>query len=1075
MAIKPVGQSGRISPQEDDPPKEHCLLEIVDVAITSCESKGYNREDTVPYIDGLIDIYSEVGQKDLSLGREALCRLLKIPIEDIQIKTINILLEMLEIRLITFDIQAKQFNALIELEKKVSNFIASWLRSSGSSSQLILCFLDLYQNILEHLWLLPHLCEDREAYAVITEQNGMRIKNEAQNWILLISKDAKEKEIIDLIESIKSMLEKIAVPARNLDSNFASMKHNLPSKFDCFLFVGDIGNLYFEIKNYHRAIFYFLKLLNMIDLTTESIKKAATENPTFAADPKTLDVLRDGKGLKVDCYVKLGLAYHATREADKEMDCLFKALKMAEKYKFEMEGKICLLIGERVSKLPGDYGKAIEYYTRARALALTARDLQLEAEVNVALGDAYRMLGNYTEADRYYKISLDIATRSKVSRKIEITAFSGIGNIYLAVAEYGKALDWFNKALNLAQSPPHDDFYVGAIYISLGDVYHSLHDNQAALESYEKALQISEKIGNRSMEAKACGGMANVHVSLKHSSEAAHFSNKAQRLEQEVGSVSSRSIAAGTMGARFMQLRNYPEAIECFKQALALAKTTKDPEEQGNTYCHLGCAYAALKDFKQAEDHFLQSINVYAEIQKALESNQWKITLFEQQAYVHQILEGILFIQQQFYKALEITDQRRSRAMVSMLSKRLASQNIKVDERPLGYKDMQRLAAKLKTTFIIYALWGDDLVLAWVISPLIDLGPITIGRMAPEILSLNALTEDMRVPSRVQNSYPFRRVKQTPPSETMRFLEETKEFSSTKPEAQILPGTLKRFHNRLTKWYESLIAPLEKYIPKDEGLSLTIIPDGFLSQIPFAAFRDGEKGPYLIEKYPISIAPSIKVLQLLDALPKEAPTSLPCIMGNPDTKVRSDDLPWSTEEINQVGQLFNVPQETILTRERATAKNTLQKMQNARYIHFSCHGEPDEKLEPDSVFEGLLKLAPDELHRKGYLYAQEVASLSLHSELVFLSACFSGTGKIQREGSIGNVWSFLAAGAQSVIAAHWRVPQSDLTREMVVTFYKHLLNKANKAEALRQAMLMAINKERENPHLWGAYFLSGLK
>lgn len=1064
MATPPIGQD-RTSPPANDAAAS--LLEILDVAIAG--------DVSVPLADDLIDVYSELGEKDLSLGREALCRLLKIPIEDIQIKIINILLEMLEIISIVFDIRTKQFNALIELEKKVSSFIASNLRSSSPSPRLIVYFLDLYQNILEHLWLLPHLTEDREAYAIITEQNGIRIKNEAQNWILLISKNAKEKEILDLIESIKSMLEKIAVPARNLDSNFASMKHNLPSKFDCFLFVGDIGDLYYEIKNYHRAIFYFLKLLNMIDLTTEPIKKAASENPTFAAEPKTLAVLNAADGPKADCYVKLSLAYHATREADKEMDCLFKALKIAERDKLELEGKICLLLGERTGDLSGNFGEAIKYYTRTLAFAHSTRNQQLEAEVSVSLGDAYRMLGNYAVADRHYQTSLGIARHTKVSRDIEIKAVMGIGNIYLAVAEYGKALDWFNKALNLAQSPPHDYFYVGAIYISLGDVYHSLHDNQAALESYEKALQISEKIGNRSMEAKACGGMANVHVSLKHSSEAAHFSNKAQRLEQEVGSVSSRSIAAGTMGARFMQLRNYPEAIECFKQALALAKTTKDPEEQGNTYCHLGCAYAALKDFKQAEDHFLQSINVYAEIQKALESNQWKITLFEQQAYVHEALEGLLFIQQKYVKALEITDQRRSRAMVSMLSKQLASRNIKADEQPLTYKDMQRLAAKLQTTFIIYSLYLKSHVLAWVIPPLIDLGSITIGRVSPEILSLEALSEDMKVPSRVQNSYPFRRVKQTPPSETTPFLEETKEFCPPKLEAQVLPGTLKRFHNRLTQWHKALISPLEKYIPKDKGLSVTIIPDGFLSQIPFAAFRDGENGPYLIEKYPISIAPSMKILQLLDTLPKEVLTSLPCIMGNPDTKVRSDDLPWSTEEINQVGQLFNVPQETILTREKATPKNILQKMQNARYTHFSCHGEPDEKLEPDSVFEGLIKLAPDDLHPKGYFYAQEVASLSLRSELVFLSACFSGTGKIQREGSIGNVWSFLAAGAQSVIAAHWRVPQSDLTRDMVVTFYKHLLNKANKAEALRQAMIMAINKERENPHLWGAYFFSGLK
>lgn len=105
--------------------------------------------------------------------------------------------------------------------------------------------------------------------------------------------------------------------------------------------------------------------------------------------------------------------------------------------------------------------------------------------------------------------------------------------------------------------------------------------------------------------------------------------------------------------------------------------------------------------------------------------------------------------------------------------------------------------------------------------------------------------------------------------------------------------------------------------------------------------------------------------------------------------------------------------------------------------------------------------------------------LKIESIQVFLSSCFSGADKIQREGSIGPIWSFLAAGAKSVIASHWRVPESDLTLEMVKTFYQHALDlgvkKVSKAEALRQAMLMAIKRERENPNLWGSFFLAGLK
>lgn len=80
--------------------------------------------------------------------------------------------------------------------------------------------------------------------------------------------------------------------------------------------------------------------------------------------------------------------------------------------------------------------------------------------------------------------------------------------------------------------------------------------------------------------------------------------------------------------------------------------------------------------------------------------------------------------------------------------------------------------------------------------------------------------------------------------------------------------------------------------------------------------------------------------------------------------------------------------------------------------------------------------------------------------------------------------SFLAAGALSVVATHWELPASKLTIEMIKAFYGHALGTSeasqekgaplSKAEALRKAMLLGINRERDRPELWGALFLTGL-
>jgi hypothetical protein len=60
----------------------------------------------------------------------------------------------------------------------------------------------------------------------------------------------------------------------------------------------------------------------------------------------------------------------------------------------------------------------------------------------------------------------------------------------------------------------------------------------------------------------------------------------------------------------------------------------------------------------------------------------------------------------------------------------------------------------------------------------------------------------------------------------------------------------------------------------------------------------------------------------------------------------------------------------------------------------------------------------------GYLQAQEVLDLELDADLVILSACETGLGRWRSgEGLVGLSAAFFIAGAESVCASLWQVPQ----------------------------------------------------
>jgi tetratricopeptide (TPR) repeat protein len=109
----------------------------------------------------------------------------------------------------------------------------------------------------------------------------------------------------------------------------------------------------------------------------------------------------------------------------------------------------------------------------------------------------------------------------------------------------------------------------------------------------------------------------------------------------------------------------------------------------------------------------------------------------------------------------------------------------------------------------------------------------------------------------------------------------------------------------------------------------------------------------------------------------------------------------------------------------------------------------------------------------GILTAEDVAGWNLYgTKLVVLSACETGLGDIVRgEGVFGLRRAFVLAGAETLVMSLWKVPDEQ-TKELMVDFYKHLLEGKPRAEALREAQL-AMKEKYPNPYFWGAFICQG--
>jgi CHAT domain-containing protein len=283
-----------------------------------------------------------------------------------------------------------------------------------------------------------------------------------------------------------------------------------------------------------------------------------------------------------------------------------------------------------------------------------------------------------------------------------------------------------------------------------------------------------------------------------------------------------------------------------------------------------------------------------------------------------------------------------------------------------------------------------------------------------------------------------------------------------------------------------LIQPINDLLPQDANAHVILIPQRSLFVVPFATLQDAT-GKFLIEQHTISISPSIQVLDITYKLRKKSVASKNSgsnlIVGNPtmpkivtqlgEPAEELPPLPGAEQEAKAIAQIF---QTKALIGANANKSRVIQQMSNSTLIHLATHGLLSD-------FRGLgvpgaIALAPDPTvqgqssrEENGILTASEILDLKLNAELVVLSACNTGRGKITGDGVVGLSRALVAARVPSVVVSLWAVPDEP-TALLMTEFYRNIQHQTDKAAALRQAMLTTM-KHYPYPLDWAAFILIG--
>ncbi|CAL2092880.1 CHAT domain-containing protein [Tenacibaculum sp. 190524A05c] len=263
---------------------------------------------------------------------------------------------------------------------------------------------------------------------------------------------------------------------------------------------------------------------------------------------------------------------------------------------------------------------------------------------------------------------------------------------------------------------------------------------------------------------------------------------------------------------------------------------------------------------------------------------------------------------------------------------------------------------------------------------------------------------------------------------------------------------------------------------KDKS-DITILPDGFLYYIPFEALSSSSSGVnYLLNSTAISYGNSFTLLEEIKKIEPKTSTKKKILAVAPEfynsqsTETRADFSPliFNTKEVQNIAAIFDT--DTIIGKN-ATLDNIEGQLKDFQVLHFATHASANDEY-PDFSY---LAFTPTE-NKSNLWYIKDIYNTKLNADLVALSACQTGIGKLENgEGNISLARAFSYAGAKSLVKSLWKVNDRS-SSEIMSTFYKELKKGENKKTALQKAKKEYLNttiKELQHPFYWAGFVING--
>ena len=720
----------------------------------------------------------------------------------------------------------------------------------------------------------------------------------------------------------------------------------------------------------------------------------------------------------------------------------------------------------------------------------------------MGLGDVHQNLSNFSKAIGFYRKADKIAADIKelTSRaKIKI----GMGTLFYNLKNFDESLKNLRQASELID-PDYDPYTYADALQKTGIVQYSHDSLRQATEYFSRAVKIQNRFGDVFNALQT-----NIFLGFTESKqgryrEALNIAFETSARSEDYGLLRFQGLSELLKAEIYDKEGNYSDERAALLQSQNFATKSEDVITSIQSNYRLARLAESNGQIKEADDYFNAAINLIDKHSRSLFNNAGiQMSYFAGFERIYSTAAEFYLNQNKFKTAFTILDMSRSRNLTQNLFQ-LKINNSSEDLIQRFY-DVEWAASKSTGNI------ADSL------SNLAENQRIELLNRNPELapyLSLSSKTAHEELKKKLQDGEVYISYFFNSAGLNAFVIDKNgliyKELSSSQEEIESIIGYISAYYDyslagkeifvnkdlfafnvdAAHKLYRKLIVPL--HLPESTHSLIFTLPAELVSlPLEFLVINEPDGSfdyagaEYLLSQYAVSYTPAASIwMRLKDRQPSAEATAL--LIGDPvfdnngeavstergaveELRIGSRSfavgrLEYSGEEVNSIAAIINGAE--VYLSDEATETVFDRYSPSASIIHLSTH----------SLLLGnkpVVLFSSSDSENDGLLEPGEIAESRLNSDLVVLSSCKSGLGKIDRaEGIIGMQKAFMEAGAASVVSTLWDINDKN-TSKLMDYFYTYLGEGLSKSEALRKAKLKFIKEDSPNPYYWAAFVLSG--